>query len=441
MNYIYCSDLKNYQVLGTFFEVLYNVKSVSNINPVPFVIVGERDADYLPALEMVLSERLGLENGLFLVNNETKFGDEIREKSVALSHEIGSVEELKAVEYNGINIGTGVASSLISKYRTVEPDFEEIRSEVKSYIYQSMLFLITFQEALIRRDISDDTIYIYNGRHYNTYPQSLVSEKARYDIRYYERMNGGRFIRIQKHRIHDFGATSHIVKELWNHSKEPRKKAIARSFFEYQKKNKFARKFAKNLDSCKPIVSFFSSSEDEYSSLDPRIRVSDLFHDQRMAIQWLIAWAESQTKFKLVIRLHPNQGNVALKDRSYWHSLGGANVVLIPSASQIDSYNLMMRSSKVVTFLSTVGIEATQCDIPSITLGNPIYKGLDAVYEPETVEELRELLDNNVKAKERDNALPFGYFNLRFGSKLKFFRHAGLASFEEYPAILVGKQR
>ncbi|KPQ23110.1 MAG: Capsule polysaccharide biosynthesis protein [Halomonas sp. HL-48] len=436
MNYVYCSDLKNHQVLGTFLELLYYLKVTKNEDPIPMVIVGTRDVDKIPVLKRVLSNKLGIEKGIYKVNNEANINDSIEEKSESLTHKITNIKELKSVEHNDINIGTGIASSLISKHRCTEPNLKEIHKELNTYTQQSILFLESFQRTALDHINVSDTIYIYNGRHYNTYPQSLLCEQIGCNILYYERMNSWKNLKIQKPRIHDFLATSHIVKSFWEDTRDTRKEKKGQSFFEENKSNKFTHNFSEKLGIDKDIISFFTSSEDEYASLDSRICLSDIFENQRKAIEWLISWAASQKKYTLVIRLHPNQKYICTKDYEYWHNLSGENLVVVPSSSKIDSYDLINRSSKVVSFLSTVGIEATRSSIPSITLGNPIYKGIDAVYEPTNIEQLTYLLENNIKSKARESTTPFGYYNLKFGPKLSFYAKLGINSFNNYPDVL-----
>lgn len=439
MNYVYCSDLKNHQVLGTFLELLYHLKIVKDKDPVPMVIVGARDAKKIPCLKNFLSEKLDIKNGIYQINNEVSTNNTIDKESAALTDKITSIEELQLLEHNGINIGIGIASSLISKYRCTEPNLIKIGKELDAYTQQTILFLETFQQTTLRNVHAGDTVYIYNGRHYNTYPQSLFCEKIGCNILYYERMNSWKNLKIQKPRIHNFLATSHIVKTLWENAKDTKKETIGKSFFDKNKSNQFTHNFSEKMELSKNIVSFFTTSEDEIASLDPRICLSDIFENQRKAIEWLITWAASQKKYTLVIRLHPNQEKICTKDYEYWHSLYGKNVVLIPSSSKIDSYDLINQSSKVVSFLSTVGIEATRSSIPSITLGNPIYKGLDAVYEPTTIEQLTYLLENDIKTKNKENTTPYGYYNLKHGPSLDFLPHTGLASFENYPDLLNSK--
>lgn len=440
MNYVYCNDLKNHQVLGTFLELLYHLKVVKKENPIPMVIVGARDAKKTPYLKSFLSEKLDIKDGIYQINNETSLNNTIGREAASLTDNIASIEELQSLKYNGINIGIGIASSLISKHRCTTPNLIKTDKELLLYTQQAILFLESFQKTISRNVHADDTIYIYNGRHYNTYPQSLFCEQIGCNILYYERMNSWKNLKIQKPRIHNFLAISNIVKTFWENANDTEKEKIGESYFDKNRSNKFTRNFSEKLEIDKELISFFTSSEDEYASLDPRIRISDVFDSQRMGFEWLANWAASQKKYELVVRLHPNQELTCPTDYNYWHKYSCKNVTIIPSDSNIDSYDLITRSSKVISFLSTIGIEATRFGVPSITIGNPIYKGLDAVYEPTSREQLTYLLENNIKPKNKENTTPYGYYNLSYGSKLEFLSHTGLAYFKDYPSLLSGNK-
>lgn len=436
MNYVYCSDLKNYQVIGTFLELLYHLKNKNDELPIPIVIVGDRDADKLPSLKELLFNKLGIKNGIYRINSEIEINDEIEIKTRLLVQNVGSLGELQLIKHDEINIGTGIVSSIISKYRCTEPSLKKHYQELINYTQQSILFLESFKQTISEKINTDDTVYIYNGRHYNTYPQSLFCEKIGCNVLYYERMNDYCNLKIQKPRIHDFLSTSRIVKDLWEKTNHPEKEELGELYFEKNMKNQFTRNFSKKFKTDKEIVSFFTSSEDEYASLDPRICLSDIFDSQRSAFERLIKWAESQERYTLVVRLHPNQENTCSKDYNYWHRSSGKNVRILPSHSKVDTYDLINQSTKVITFLSTVGIEATRFGIPSIILGNTMYKGLDAVYEPASIEELNQLLTYDIKAKDKSNTTAYGYYNVKHGPSLGFLAQTGLNSFEDYSDLL-----
>jgi hypothetical protein len=65
-----------------------------------------------------------------------------------------------------------------------------------------------------------------------------------------------------------------------------------------------------------------------------------------------------------------------------------------------------------------------------------MYKGLNAVFEPNSKEQLLQLLQTKLLPKAAANALPYGYYNLCYGPSLKLMEVLGLNEFSEYSKIL-----
>ncbi|WP_353978893.1 hypothetical protein [Salinicola endophyticus] len=435
--FVFCSDLRNYQVFGTFLEMLHRLSVQGGFQVVPWVIVGERDAERLADIRSVVSRILGDHQGYY--QTTTRSAESSREISVLvdeLLRPVTDIEALRAVTYRDLNIGVAIVSNLISRYRCVSLDIDSCWSEVESYLFQAILFVDHFETSVQSVGLeSGDCVYIYNGRSYNTYPQTLMLERIGQQVVYYERMNAGAALRIQPCRIHDFGAMSAVVKDFWEASSDPRKVEKAEAFFAKQRANVFADKFSEMPARCREYIVYFVSSEDEYASLDPRIKLSTIFATQREAVAWLISWAANQSRYQLVIRNHPNQAGICRRDFDYWHGLAGDNVDVIQSDSVVSSYDLMQGAAKVLCFFSTVGVEAAYMGVPSIMLGKAIYSGLDAVYEPDTREALALMLDTDIEPKPAANALPHGYFTSCYGWPMTFFETLGLSRFDEYQRL------
>ncbi|MCE3025834.1 hypothetical protein [Salinicola sp. DM10] len=435
--FVFCSDLRNYQVFGTFLEMLHRLREQGGFQIIPWVTVGERDAERLNAVRSIASQILGDHQGYYQTTS-TPNASSI-EKPVLVDdilRSVTDVEELRAVTYRGLNIGLAIVSNLISRYRCVSLDIDSCWSEVKSYLFQAILFVEHFEASVQSIGLEpDDSVYIYNGRSYNTYPQTLILERIGQQVVYYERMNAGTMLRVQSCRIHDFGAMSAVVKTFWEASSDPLKVEKAEAFFEEQRTNSFSEKFAETPARRREYVVYFASSEDEYASLDPRIKLSTIFATQREAVAWLINWAANQSRYQLIIRNHPNQAGICRRDFDYWHGLAGDNVDVIQSDSAVSSYDLMQDAAKVLCFFSTAGVEAAYMGVPSIMLGTAIYSGLDAVYEPSTLEELTFMLDTDIEPKPAANALPYGYFTSCYGWPMRFFESLGFSRFGDYQRL------
>ena len=90
-----------------------------------------------------------------------------------------------------------------------------------------------------------------------------------------------------------------------------------------------------------------------------------------------------------------------------------ANLKIIMPEERIDSYALMESCEKIVTFGSTIGIEATYWGKPSVLLGACTYDNLDCCYTPKDRFDAVELIISPLKPKPKENCYPYAYLFLR----------------------------
>lgn len=419
MNIITCTDIHNKFILKCFIEVLINTTKKSKKNTKACLIIGDKYCEKIPLVLNIIKKHteIGDEN-IIVYSGINSLPGEVVEKiiknSTYLTKKTETIEDLKNLIYEDFEIGIPVSSNIISKYFCSTPDIKEIKKEVENYIKYSLFTYYAFKEVIIKNPNSSN--YIYNGRSYNTYPISKLSSKEK--NYYYERIDNWKRLRIQKGRIHDFIYNSEQARLHWQESKHTNseKEAIGHLFFKENKNNQFSENFNdKKLFFSKKTITFFSSSDDEFASLHPEIEVSHLFNNQRDCINFLVDWAAKQDEYQLVIRVHPHQEKKCAQDRKFWNSLNGKNITLIPSNSEINSYLLMEASDKIVTFLSSTGIEAAYYGKPSIILANTIYMGNDAVYEPKSLKEILDILESPLVPKDQKNCLIYGYYIKTYG--------------------------
>jgi hypothetical protein len=178
----------------------------------------------------------------------------------------------------------------------------------------------------------------------------------------------------------------------------------------------------------------FTSTEAEMASL-PEFYGKSLYPTQREGLLRLISDL-GQRGFDgvLVIRMHPNSKepfNLETDLKGISHDF----VDFIKPDSQIDSYALLHSCDKVVSFGSTLGIEAVYWGKPSILLGPSIYEHLGGTYNPSTHEELIELVLKPLSPKSEDAAVKFGYYQKTFGTSFIYANATDL-----YEADFKGKR-
>lgn len=97
------------------------------------------------------------------------------------------------------------------------------------------------------------------------------------------------------------------------------------------------------------------------------------------------------------MRVHPNLAGTQQSYLDLLSSLNHSKFIVIPAESKISTYSLLFKCDKVITFGSSVGVEATYWGKPSILLGTCFYKHLDVAYMPETTDHLLELLESELQ--------------------------------------------
>src|SRR5690606_23151032 len=102
------------------------------------------------------------------------------------------------------------------------------------------------------------------------------------------------------------------------------------------------------------------------------------------------------------------------------------NLHIIPPESPLDSYALMDACEKVVSFSSTMGVEAGYWQTPSILIGHAFYEDLGCCYRPQSHEEVIQLiLEKNLAPKPREGSLKYGHYMISNGYPFKRFQQTG----------------
>lgn len=446
MNIVICTDLKTNFIYGVFLEVLYHLERRQPGNNIALIIVGERDKERIESIEKLIHENIKIDKKNICsyccteVIGETK-RKEIKDFSKLSVKKINNIREISKIEYMGFQVGIPVLSNLIELEKSTRLNIDKSKKILPGYIYYSLATYFSFLKLKsLFKKIKNHQYYIYNGRTYNTYPITISAPEE--SVNYYERFDYGRKLRIQRYRIHDFKKGSNLVKELWEKSEKSlfEKERIGRMFFEEHQSNIYTKKFSSNgldiLNCEKKIITYFISSNDEFASLHPEIKINTIFDSQEDALEYLANWVKEKKDYKLVLRIHPHYERKCKIDRDFWNNINIEGVEVISSASSVSSYELIKRSHLVVSYISTTGIEATYLGVPSIILSNSPYSGIDAVYEPTSRKQLNCLLESTPPPKPLKNCLPYGFFMKEFGIDFGFLINQNISGFEELEKII-----
>jgi hypothetical protein len=168
----------------------------------------------------------------------------------------------------------------------------------------------------------------------------------------------------------------------------------------------------------KPILAIFTSSVWEKLGIrefDNKIYLSEL-----EGIVKILSEDKITDFFNVVVRWHPGlrtagPGELG-KVRQIAEAFAHKSVQITPE-SDSNSYGLVDISSIVVSFGSTIGVEATHRGVASISLGPSYYQNLDVCYYPCTHTEFIELLFSKLTPKSKELSLVYGYYEINRTSR------------------------
>lgn len=164
------------------------------------------------------------------------------------------------------------------------------------------------------------------------------------------------------------------------------------------------------VETSKKIIAIYPTTEDEYKFIGqewdgyvPESQVDEI--DE-------LASSLKDEDYLLVVKMHPNQANSAEGTLKKYQILAEKheNLQVIPPLSKVDTYALMNISEIVVTFASTIGVEATYAGKKSILIGDTTWSNMDAAHKVYSGKEASELIKHGFEVKPKKNAVVWGYY-------------------------------
>ena len=349
----------------------------------------------------------------------------------------GNLEKLKKYKYKNINLGIGVASSLISYYHQSNLDTKKYHEVVvraltsSAIIYERSLLLISKTKPKI--------VVTFNNRFASSLPIVLAAKRKKIRILRHERGSNYNKYEIFKKDVHDLSYRSKNIKDYWLKEKNLKiKTKIAKKYFlnrrngiplgwDMKKNFTLKQKSGKIIPKDKNFtrIVFFTASEDEHESTKFQLK-NLIWSTQELALKNLIKSLKILKKFELFIRVHPTHGKrKSYVDQEKWIKFNNnKNINVIPADSSVNSYELLDTADLVVTYGGNIGIEAVFWKKKVMTLRNSIYSGHGIAYEPKNFKNIKSIIKNFKKYKiiNPNRALPFAYYFMTFGKKFKFFK-------------------
>ncbi len=358
---------------------------------------------------------------------------------VELDIEDLDVETLKSFRIDGFDIGYAALSSLVSLTREPVPDFGE-QGALLGKLLVSALQTYRFTLQYIERN-SPDRIYVFNGRFAAMRAVLRACEERGVDCQIHERgCDKDHFELSDNHLPHDIDAVCAKIRRLWEAAgnREDRQQVASQWFHDRVDrvesnwvsfvKDQQRGSMPENWSNERKNIGIFNSSDDEFVAIGDQWK-QVLYPSQVEAIRTIAAdLLVKSPEIHLYLRVHPNLRGASLQQRQALMDLASPNLTVIPADDVLDSYSLMRNVDQVVSFGSSVGIEAVFWKRPSVLLGPCFYRSLGGTWQPETHAQTIEMLTSDLTPLTAEGALMYGFWLQTRGQKYKYFSAEDLFS-------------
>ncbi len=345
-----------------------------------------------------------------LMSSSLKSSDELTKVHRILLDQLRNMTDLQdfqKLNSEGIRPGGALANAFVAESGKRHYD-SKVDESLASLLLLS--YLTVFYGVLSEISTNGITrVLIYNGRFLHERATWEAAKLARVEVFIFETTRD-RFHLRQNFGFHDRTKNQEIMKSLWNEkSKElgelEMEKIGSRYFVDLEsKRNRF---FSDEIDSNleKPSLIFFSNSDDEAVGFWDSW--TEPFIDQVEFITRLQSHLETRRKEYLYVRLHPNLASKPIEEQNRWLLLRDTKFSkIIQPNDQVSSYTLLKGSSGVISYGSTMGLEAAFHRIPSAILADCWYDELGVANKLESFEDVIkwiESIENKYDATELQN--------------------------------------
>jgi hypothetical protein len=353
------------------------------------------------------------------------------------------IEELKAFTLeDGAKLGLCVASSIISKYaRDHRLDTHRYRRE----IHRELRTAHRIYKTTERRFASDrpDRAYLFNGRISSHAPILFLCEKL--GIPYFTYEVAGlqnRYLLRKNATPHSIDAFKEEMATLWDQATDD-KAALARQWFEAQRNGvdmgipSYTKKQKRGLlpdgfDRSLKNIAIYNSTIEEYAAVE-KWKGEIYSPDETEGVRQILRSFKDDKSCMFYLRVHPHMKGADPKKNTQIREIHEIqkqydNVRVIFPEEKTDTYSLMDACDIVLTFGSTIGIEACFWNKPSILAGRAVYEHLACVYKPTSHDEVVSLIQSDLRPLDSQDALHFAYREVSYGVPFRSFRQTGVRS-------------
>lgn len=377
-------------------------------------------------------------HGLSLIKHKNFFEIPLKHKPFHKGNidfsKLSNVEYFKNFSIEGMPVGAFTISTLITELKEPNPRLQDIKNqEYLNLAISEYLAIVKFVENQIEKN-NIHLGYLFNGRFFPCNAALWAFKNKKIQFYTHERSGSRTRYSLEYNTIpHDLEKKKNDILLTWKNSKDSyeEKIEIAKKWYHNRRgkddqawfsyiKNQKNGKLPANFNSDKKNISIYVSSEEEFVSLPGW--ENPIFKGQNDAISNILDYFENDTNFYFYIRVHPNLAKIKNSQNDFLNNLKRKNCTVIGPEEDIDTYELMDKSSQVIVFGSTMGVESTYWNRPSILVGRSRYEDLECTYVPENKEELFKLLLSNLSPKDKIGTYQYAFWEQTYGDQYIYYK-------------------
>ena len=284
-------------------------------------------------------------------------------------------------------------SQITDEFRQVFSNIKFINTKVKD-LFKGLSDYTTKLVKLLKKKI--DIIYSWNGRRSTDGPTLYAGLKKYTNIFLYMSGKLNSYITQPTTTVHDLEFSKNRIEKFYREfylSEDVRKKYYveeAEKFFKYMRyggeptwgyiyyKDLFDDKIKIQKKNNKKVLTIFTSSYYEFYALGEAFRKKNNKEiNHYVSLTKILSNNFLINNFDIRVRWHPNLSTAGKEEIGEIQKIikkCGKDILHYSPFDKINSYNLLDISDIVISFGSTVGIEATYYDKPSILWGSAYYE-------------------------------------------------------------------
>jgi len=398
-------------------------------------------------INCILRRRRGLRllEGQFSVKPILKLEAEDLEVLRSVRTSFTSLEDLRSYRLGSFDLGIAVVSSIVSRNRDPEPSLRREATRVSNLTLSSAGIYLAMKRHL--RSGSFDRVYAFNGRFATMRAVLSACQEEGVDCFLHDRGSSIERYALYRNALpHSVDVMEAKIRAAWREAESSNDRhSVAAAFFEGRKKGEARNWYSftshqdesllpDTWDDNQRNIVVFPSSEDEFVAIGKEWQ-NPLYADQQSGLIRIIEDIRGLPSVSCHIRLHPNSRDMAVKSVEKIVALGGGNIFIVLPESPVSSYAMLFAADIVLTFGSTVGIEATYWRKPSVLAGQSFFRNLGSTFNPDNHEQLLQLLLEASEPADQVGALMFGYYFATYGEPFVHFRPENLwgGRFKDHP--------